>query len=178
MAAARSESKPVAIRVTPIQRGKEAGWVRAEVAGVPVLVELRLVEREGRVRIVALHLDWGEGIDATTLRQIPLGQIEAQANVSDTPGTVPGTWRHARAVYPINRAKQAAAKIKVPEKKPYPNEFYQSVATAYRLCIAASMSPGPTIAGAKGVPLTQVHGWIRIARAKGLLAAGQIGKAG
>jgi hypothetical protein len=173
MATARGETKSGSITTAPIKHGKEEGWVRVMIVGLPFPVELRLVERQGRTYITALHLELDEGIDASMLRQIPLGLIEAQANVPETT-----TWREAAPKARVYGAKRAATKIKIPDKKPFPDEFYQSVASAYHLCVAAGLSPGPTLAEAKGVPLTQVHGWVRIARAKGLLATGSIGKAG
>jgi hypothetical protein len=164
-----SASSATFTQLDPKQHHGETGWFRLD----DPPVDLRLMEVDGRARIVAVASD--HGLDATTLRKIPLGAIEAKANVNDA---APATWGEIRPRIRIQQAQKAAKKIVIPTTKPYPGEFFERVADAYRRCVAAGLSPGTFIAEAKGVPLTQVHGWIRVARLKGLLGTGRIGKAG
>jgi hypothetical protein len=169
---ARSEPDAGDITFTQLDPKKhhgESGWFRLN----DPPVDIRLIEVDGRVRIVTVQNN--HGLDATTLRMIPMGAIEARANVD---GPAPGTWGYARPRIRIQQANRAMAKIVIPTTKPYGDQFFQQVAEAYKRCVSAGLSPGPTIAKAKGVPVSQVHGWVRVARLKGLLGAGRIGKTG
>jgi hypothetical protein len=94
----------------------------------------------------------------------------------DDPGAKDET--EERSDKPIKRARRAVRRVRVPERPPYGERFYEAVADAYRACVAAELPPGPTLAEAQGVPVTQAHHWIRSARSRGLLAAGQSGKTG
>ncbi len=64
-------------------------------------------------------------------------------------------------------------RIEVPAGTRKPDGFYELVARAYLDQAARGRRPGAVIAEASGVPSTTVHRWVREARRRGLLAAGQ-----
>jgi hypothetical protein len=59
-----------------------------------------------------------------------------------------------------------------------PERFYAEVAAAYRSAAVESKKPAAVLANEAGVPVTTVHRWIREARRRGSLPAGQRGVAG
>jgi len=71
------------------------GWAlyRGAKSRAPVLVRFRKVK--GRWRVVETYLDTPQGLDTDTLRQIPLGAIEATANSPQL-----ARWLEVRSEYP------------------------------------------------------------------------------
>lgn len=76
------------------------------------------------------------------------------------------------------RRPRVNPRLKVPESGPYPDRFYEQVATVYGGLVATGQHPAPVIAEANGVPATTVHRWIRKARSLGFLGPGERGRAG
>jgi hypothetical protein len=72
----------------------------------------------------------------------------------------------------------AEARLSVPERRPYGNDFYRDVAVVYREIAGRVRSPAGLIADANHVHVSQVHRWVKIARAKEFLPPGRVGKAG
>lgn len=68
-------------------------------------------------------------------------------------------------------------KLAVPERRPYPDDFYRAVADRYWRLVIAEENPAPRIAAANGVPVTTVHRWVRETRKRGFLPPAQPGKA-
>lgn len=66
-----------------------------------------------------------------------------------------------------------AYRIKGAAKRPKPDGFYERVAEVYGQAAAATRSPAQELARANGVPATTVHGWVKEARRRGLLAPGE-----
>lgn len=69
-------------------------------------------------------------------------------------------------------------RLDVPPARPFPDEFYEQVAELYRALSLRTRAVAATIADANGVQVTQVHRWIKVARQRGHLGAGQRGKVG
>jgi hypothetical protein len=70
------------------------------------------------------------------------------------------------------------AKLKVPARRPYPDDFFREVASLYAALSARTRGPAGLIADANGVPVSSVHRWVKRARALGFLPPGQRGRAG
>ena len=100
-------------------------------------------------------------IEGTGEPQAPAGRLASRA---DAPTERPITHRDAR--------------LKIPAERPYGDEFYRSVADAYRGVAGRTRAPNGFLADANGVAISQVNRWVKIARQKGFLPGGRIGKAG
>jgi hypothetical protein len=71
------------------------------------------------------------------------------------------------------------AKVKVPERRPYGDEFFQRVADVYLgLVSEGCRSPALEIAKASDAEPSSVRGWIQQARQRGYLRAGRQGALG
>lgn len=71
------------------------------------------------------------------------------------------------------------ARLDIPAARPYGDDFYRSVAAVYSELAPIVRDPANRIADANGVAeITRVHRWIKEARRRGFLAAGQRGKRG
>jgi hypothetical protein len=165
--------KPRKMTFAPIEgREDEQGWLRCTVSDVEAQVDLRFTEQpDGSFRITAIWLEHADGIEAVALRNIPLGAITDTINGwGELPDRarrfVPGEpAKGARA----DHARALAAKLRVPERQPYGDAFYQALAETYAACRAAGLPAAKVVAGAQQVPMHVVYGWARVARQRGLL---------
>lgn len=143
----------------------KGNWQRYTMAGGEV-VNLRVEERGGRFVITDLRLQ-GDNITSATLRTLPVGRWEAQANAYG------GYLQRVRT-------DRSPADDRPPLTRPSgsePDAFYQGVAAAYREYVVQTTAVGVRIAEEAGVPVTTAHRWIREARRRGYLPAGKQGKA-
>lgn len=151
---------------------------------------LRFEDHDGRLVVADLLLTGG--VDTTRLRRLPLGRIEAAANARPD-------WIRARLDYPapdvageVTQLFRGGRGKKAPEPPPEPatvrlnvvpgarkrgEDFYRSVADAYRTLAGERRGPAKALAEANGVPPSTVHRWIREARRLGYLPAAHAGKA-
>jgi len=141
-------------------------WVDDVPLALPVYV--RLDEHDdGRLHVVALHV---EGIlSAEVLRAIPVGRIEALANARLHPQAAAREW-HGDARLPDHLLQD--------EPRRRSDEFYATVAAAYRHLATTTHRPVAELATANEVPRTTAHRWVKEARRRGMLAPGRPGKAG
>jgi len=172
----------------------------------PVLVRVRFSAREGgRLQATELHLEsqhaGGPRLTLDTLRDIPLGAMEAWANgegrnelieaIEDARAkkveramdraliAVGGGEREPTVKLDLTKIRRNLAQLRIPDP-PRPDSFYEKVGEVYSaLAASGSRRPAQDIADANGIPrVTTVHRWIREARDRGLLPDGQPGKAG
>jgi hypothetical protein len=68
-------------------------------------------------------------------------------------------------------------KLDIPADRRKPDDFYRTVADLYQWLSARVSRPAEEIADANGVPSTTVHRWIKEARHRGIMPAGQRGGA-
>jgi transposase-like protein len=73
----------------------------------------------------------------------------------------------------LDRAWSVDPKIVAPAGSRKPDAFYELVAERFALLAATGHRPAAAIAEASGVPATTVHRWVREARRRGLLPAGE-----
>jgi hypothetical protein len=153
-------------------------FVRPElVDGRPVIAELRLVDPQG--------------ITGGDLRRLRLDQLEASLHGLFAPAAhvQKMTDALAPALEQVRRIDEALkqmpaprlsvhARLKAPDTVPYPDEFFADVAESYLAALQMGERPGPFLADLWQVPITSVHGWIKQARRRGILAPGRKGKAG
>jgi hypothetical protein len=151
-----------------------AGEIRYRNSALPFDVFFRSSRAEdGRPIITELRIVNPAGVNAGDLRQLRLGPIEgflASINkMVDSYRTV------VAATEPLQRITWD---LRAPSVRPYPDEFFKTVAESYLACLQISNSPAPVLAAAWSVPVTTVHGWIKQARARGFLPPGRKGKVG
>lgn len=60
-----------------------------------------------------------------------------------------------------------------PEGRGRPDSFYEQVVERFTYLATVSQRPATDLAEANGVPTTTVHGWVKEARRRGLLPAGE-----
>jgi hypothetical protein len=65
--------------------------------------------------------------------------------------------------------------VKIPDGggRRKPDRFYEQIAERFAYLATVSPRPAMELAKANGVPVTTVHGWVKEARRRGLLAAGE-----
>jgi hypothetical protein len=63
--------------------------------------------------------------------------------------------------------------LRVPQGQPKPDTFYREVARIYSEVAVDSPRPAAVIAEANDIPTARVHGWVKEARSRGLLTAGE-----
>jgi hypothetical protein len=141
-------------------------WLDDPPLAVPVYVRLD-EHADGRLHAVALHV---EGVlSAEVLRAIPIGRIEALANSLLHPHSADGGWR---------RVARLPDELLLADPRRRPDEFYATVASAYRHLVSATAKPVVELAMANEVPRTTAHRWVKEARRRGMLPPGRPGKAG
>jgi predicted DNA-binding protein (UPF0251 family) len=116
----------------------------------------------GRLHIDRITISKSGAIPSEVLRTLPFRAMEAYIN-----------QRYARST-----EKAPRIRLRVPEgggKKP--DNFYRQVAEAYESLAQTTSAPAKEIADRNGVARSTVHRWVKEARARGLLAPGQKGKA-
>ena len=64
-------------------------------------------------------------------------------------------------------------KLRIPEGQPKPDSFYREVARIFAGLAVNTPRPAAVIAEANSVPISRIHGWIKEARRRGLLAPGE-----
>jgi hypothetical protein len=73
----------------------------------------------------------------------------------------------------VLRSRVRNLKLRVPEGQPKPDSFYKDVARLYGEVALNTPQPAVVIAKANGVPVRRVHGWVKEARRRGLMAPGE-----
>jgi hypothetical protein len=144
----------------------EGDTLTADHAGCRVTVKLA-PDGRGRFRPVSVHIEGA--VTAEAVRTLPLRAYEADANS-----------RMGQFVLRASAAlgRQPALKFELPSgpgRKP--DAFYRKVALAYQWLSVMGRGPAAELARINGVPVTTVHRWTKEARARGLLAPGQKGRA-
>jgi hypothetical protein len=168
---------------------QNGGWVRYRADRLPAPVLVRFQEHTGRLVVTELYLEHQGGIEATLLRQVPLGRIEAWANSPEAAGSI-----RARLGLVVPDLRAAASELgrtynpkkvtpalvlDAPEsRRDHGDDFYRSVARVYGQAAATHRAPATAMAEANHVPVSTVHRWVKEARRRGFLPAGRPGKAG
>ena len=78
------------------------------------------------------------------------------------------------------RAEERAPKLRIemPTSKPFPDQFWRSVAAVYSQALGTVRGPVTAIADANGVPVERVYSWLKETRKRGYLPPGTPGRAG
>jgi hypothetical protein len=165
-----------------------------------VLVRVRFAVREdGRLEPAEVHLEGRPNLTGSTLRNVPLGSIEAWGNgrgrealiesIADTGAKVDketdrwlrtvGGGERELMVQVSSPLRRGPLRLRVPDGPKRPDAFYAKVAKMYSaLTASGSHRPAAEIAEANGIPVTTVRRWIKEARRRKLLPRGSKGKAG
>jgi hypothetical protein len=152
-------------------------WLYAENGhGDRVHVRFRLNDR-GRMEPVELRLDGERPIDSTTLRQLPLTNLEGYANAfpNEVRNPTPDPRPVAGPLIAPHRRGAALGEIPPGAK---PDWFYQRLAALYSNLALRSNRPAVLLAERNEVPVTTVHRWVKEARRRGFLPPGQKGRRG
>jgi hypothetical protein len=131
---------------------------------------------------------WCAGmISARALREVPLAAIEAACNQPRYYGAVvdrlrispltldPLPWwpEDGVTVDPPPPAEPVSMRLDIPPGRPKPDAFYAQVADTFARLATSTGKPAADLALANGVPVTSVHGWVKEARRRGFLPAGE-----
>jgi hypothetical protein len=92
-----------------------------------------------------------------------------------TPKMLPLSDGSPDSAPPLDKSE---AVLSVPTSRPFREDFYREVAAVYVRVASRVSNPAGFIADANHVVPTQVHRWVKVARAKRFLLPGRIGKAG
>jgi hypothetical protein len=153
------------------------GWLRYDNSTVPFNVHIRPALVDGRWVIAELRIGRPEGITGGDLRKLRLDPVEAQlARAVDATGVaeeLPDWYRDLQ-----RRRYSLTPRLRAPASRPYPDSFYEDVASSYLACIESGTKPAPLLASYWRVPVTTIHGWVKEARRRGILQPGRKGKAG
>jgi hypothetical protein len=141
------------------------------------------------VFIREIHLAFSEGLGPRAMRDLPLARIEAAVNrpavrhqvlmrssgaqnVLFTPFDLERhrDWINAR---PEEGLRRPGLRVRIPEGRNRPDDFYRQVADLFTYLATISSRPATDLAEANGVPTTTVHGWVKEARRRGILPAGE-----
>jgi hypothetical protein len=174
----------------PLQVSRVDGvWLRADGGDLPVDVYFRCKTDEAeRLFVCAMHVDATLPVTAATLRQIPIGRLEAAINArpplrelalesATKADRVSMGPRRSSAGDPIPIAADAS---RAPLTRPdgtNPEEFYALVAQAYLDLVAHTNRPAVEIADEANVPVATARRWIHEARRRGALPHGHQGRA-
>jgi len=156
-----------------IRRG---GWLDVQPDDSGCEVRVRLRGREGgRLEIVEMRIADPTGLTGTSLRDIPLGQLEALANCPELAQSIRDAMRGVTLThFPISTMEQPPIRLDVPSgRKRKPDDFYRAVAAAYRWLSHQSPRPAEEIATRNDVPVTTVHRWVKEARHRGFAVPGR-----
>ena len=196
----------MSVPVEQVTRGR-GGWVRYATSESPVATYIRYAQIDGRVEPVELYVERIDDgpLSTDTLRQIPLGRINAR--VTSRPDLLTVFWaevgpdlrraaRHFATAWSGAVPQGPLPEVNLPEPEPdpdlsavlevphatpsdpYPDEFFEQVAAVYRRLVPWVRSPAALIADANGVKITTVHRWVKVARQRGHLPPVRQGKAG
>lgn len=173
-----------------------SGWAvfrTPAVAGGP-LVFLRFAATGGRKALTIQDVFLSSvfrSLDSRDLRAVPLGRLTAVVN---RPGELPRLLSAAPDVggstrpfpedlymdegfpwwlYEPQRPRAPRLRLKIPSGVKKPDSFYAQVAERFAYLAGMSSRPASDLAKANDVPVTTVHGWVKEARRRGLLAAGE-----
>jgi hypothetical protein len=213
-------------------RGGKGGWLRFDPDNRDDEIYFRVADLHGRLRIVELYISGSDSpIGTNTLRDVPIGMLEASVNAPDfapavrslldlpavplrvaasyyahTWGTTMNPDTHEQEIYrphwaadmywsqfddtgvpaaPLQRERRRTTqptapepKLEMPTTRPWPDSFYQQLASVYSGLAGQVRNPAKVIAEANDVNVTQVHRWTRVARTKGFLPPATHGKRG
>lgn len=168
------------------------GWLSLRLRDLPG-AHIRLLmrpDKTGRMRVDHLVASDGDGwVSADLLRAIPIARIEAAASME--PGRTELLERIDRDGAKVQEQLHRFLPEQSPEAPPLdrpswplrlevpgdgrrlPDSFYEAVANAYAMASELSRRPAVVLAEENGVPTTTVHRWVKEARRRGLMAAGQ-----
>jgi hypothetical protein len=146
---------------------------------------VRLVDHGGRLEVTELFIAQ-DHVTGSTLREVPLGRIEAIAN---NPKIKPALLEHivreadqvAEEMYAqfadlvpegwqsFRPARRPRLRLRIPTSRRKPNEFYMQVADAFGWLSQSSARPAQDLAETNNVPVSTVHRWVKEARRRGYL---------
>jgi hypothetical protein len=185
-----------------------SGWATHRVAGALDLAEssppmryIRFARRTHDAAFVAreVSVSFFPGQGTQAMREIPLGRLEAAANrpevrerltaaipVNDNVTVpLPDTALSSEgwpwwAYEPPRPPRAPRLRIKGAHDRRKPEDFYRRVAECFAFLTTTSPNPAEKLATAQvpEVPVTTVHGWVKEARRRGLLAPGERSREG
>ncbi len=141
-----------------------------------------------------IHFAFAAGLGSRSFRGLPIGRLEAAVNRPEHHAALSERVKPTDAVavrfpeevytdeewpwwmYKIPpRPRAPRLKVKIPDGggRRKPDRFYEQIAERFAYLATVSPSPAAELAKANDVPVTTVHGWVKEARRRGLLAAGE-----
>ena len=147
------------------------------------------------VRELLISFSQGSVASSRVLRELPLARMEQAVNQpawrSKVLARLP-SWNSVQIPFPQDDGPSdigwwlahphpyASPKVTVdvPAGRGRPDEFYEAVARGFGYLASVSKRPAQDMAEANGVPVTTVHGWVKEARRRGFLPAGERSRKG
>ena len=178
-----------------LRTGTWGGWTYYDSEEEGQRVYLRFSQDErGWLYVSELRITREAGISTSTVRSLPLGQIEAAANVVALAEKIQNSlsnprpeqvepdekfWAERAAVGPISpepppEVPALLGPVKVGQGRRYPAGFYEELSALYGRVAGRRPDPAKWIADQNGVPVRTVHRWLAVARRRALLPPGRI----
>jgi hypothetical protein len=158
------------------------GWVGYTPPGKRYGTRIHLSFKPGPGRWVVDVVEFKDfRVTARALRDLPLGKIEAWVNQLAQQGLVdPIEAKLSDAVQFGDSIEGLVSWIDAlpdaPASGAKPDEFYRRIGEIYGKAALASPRPAAEMAEAWDVPLSSVHRWVRVARARGYLPPTEKGR--
>ena len=175
---------------TPLSVSRVDGvWLMAGGGDLPLDVYFRCgINEAGRLYVRAMHVDATLPVTAATLRQIPIGRLEAAINarppLRELALESAGKAQQASTGPQRSSAGDPIPIAADPSREPLtrpdgtnPEEFYARVTQAYLDLVAHTNRPAVEIADEAQVPVATARRWIHEARRRGALPHGHQGRA-
>lgn len=144
---------------------------RVQVGGDTYTATIKFREIDGRLRPVQLELEADDGpVTPKMLTSVPLVAAEASLN--------------RRRLYRLKHGLRSGEweyylPIIVPDERPYPEDFWQAVASNYMELVAAGLrDPAVRLSEQTGRPIATVHRWIGECRKRHFIPKGNQGRLG
>lgn len=139
----------------------------------------------GRLRVAELRVVASDGVGAEMLRRVPLGRVEAMVNSPELADAVRADVEaatkverdigpageqedHEEAEVSVKRRTRRDLKLRIPDARRRPDDFYRQVAVTMATASQTTRSAAEAVAAANEVPVTTVHRWMKEARRRGV----------
>jgi hypothetical protein len=170
-----SDGKPIdsnSLRRVPLARIEQ--WVSVPEYAKTVRGKLNFPAPDLRTAAAYFQTSFGSAAPAHWVRDMFFSQFDAW----DGPRPDPVPLSDPLPTLKRRPLDKKALKIKVPAARPFGDDFYRRVAGAWRAATDAGVrAPAEVMSDINGVQPSQVHRWVKVARSKGFLERGRVGKA-
>jgi hypothetical protein len=155
------------VPIGPIEswaNGRGRDRLLAKIASRSTLTDAEVAEVDHQWRAVASEAVAAQEAALTEETALGVAERYAAGLVSIGEGGV---------VFEPLRSRVRNLRLRVPSSQPVPDSFYREVARLFSEVAIDTARPAEVLAEANEVPVSRVHGWVKEARRRGLLAPGE-----